>query len=273
MKYSKEFIAKIWEDKVTNNLTLSDLKVKYFNTVDYWLRKYQFYVPDKKIVNARHKIDNFNWDAKEITNEVEAYIIGLWMSDGYVVIGNYLAGIRLTDKGGEYALLSKINEYLLKNPKELKKNSKNALDYKLYSEVFVNNLISLGIVPNKTYSDLHIPNMDPSLVRHFIRGYFDGDGSVFKDGKWLKSNICSISESILLEIQNILTKNNIDSAINIEIREGKELKTPQGNVITTAKNMYRLYIRKQEALKKFKDFLYKDATIYLQRKYDKFNEG
>ncbi len=221
-KYNKEFIKTIWKDKVENNLNLSDLKKKYFKTVDYWLKKYKFYTPNKKIVEARHKINNFNWDGKEINNEIEAYIVGLLMSDGYVVPGNGMIGIRLTDKGGEFDILSKINNYLLKIPKKLKKNNKNVISYKIYSEVFMQNIISLGITPNKTYSQMHIPKMKTYLIRHFIRGYFDGDGTIFKDRKWLKSNICSISKSILLEIQKFLLKNNIESTIDTEIRQGKK---------------------------------------------------
>ena len=34
--------------------------------------------------------------------------------------------------------------------------------------------------------------------------------------------------------------------------------------------MYRLYVRKQESLKKFKEFLYKDSTVCLIRKFKKF---
>ena len=46
----------------------------------------------------------------------------------------------------------------------------------------INTLISYGCTPKKSltlkFPDISIfKNMD--LIRHFIRGYFDGDGSVF----------------------------------------------------------------------------------------------
>ena len=37
-------------------------------------------------------------------------------------------------------------------------------------------LVNLGIGYRKSYEDLKLPNIDKSLIRHFIRGYFDGDG-------------------------------------------------------------------------------------------------
>lgn len=112
--------------------------------------------------------------------------------------------------------------------------------------------------------------MDKNLLRHFIRGYFDGDGTVFYDRQYLKSNICSISNTILEEIKNILTENEIESSINVEIREGKSLKLPQGTESTSCKNMYRLYVRKKESLEKFKKFMYKDSNVCLIRKFKKF---
>ena len=52
----------------------------------------------------------------------------------------------------------------------------------LYSKKLVTDLINVGCYPNKSLT-LKFPNTnyfnDPSLIRHFIRGYFDGDGSAF----------------------------------------------------------------------------------------------
>lgn len=36
--------------------------------------------------------------------------------------------------------------------------------------------------------------------------------------------------------------------------------------------MYRLYVSKQAEIIKFKDFMYRNSTIYLKRKFDKFPE-
>ena len=54
-----------------------------------------------------------------------------------------------------------------------------------------NDLVNLGIGYRKTYKELHIPKIKQELVRHFIRGYFDGDGTITgsyvkPDFKWKK---------------------------------------------------------------------------------------
>lgn len=42
------------------------------------------------------------------------------------------------------------------------------------SSELCNSLVDLGIGYNKSYTDLHIPPIPKDLVKHFIRGYFDG---------------------------------------------------------------------------------------------------
>lgn len=268
-KFSKEFIEKIFVERQRDKLTYKDIYNKYGIHIEYWFKKYGFLIPNKKAIEIRNKLSELNWDGKFIENEWQAYYVGLMMSDGTISEGNRCAKLKLAIKDGEENLLNYLQTKLEKNPSGLK-TEKNNLKLIIYSTEFVDNLEKLGIYYNKTYKDLHIPIMKENLLRHFIRGYFDGDGTVFYDRQYLKSNICSISKTILEEIQTILSKYNIESAINVEIREGKNLKLPQGTETTSCKNMYRLYVRKQESLKRFKEFLYKDSTVCLIRKFKKF---
>lgn len=267
-KYSKEFIEKIYNDKIENKLTYRDIYNKYQINIEYWFKKYGFIKIKESNLDKRNKISELNWDGKEIKTEWQAYYIGLMMSDGYIIPANGMSSIKLVNKDGEFELLNYLQKCLIKHPKELMKE-KNNYFFRIYSLKFMENIQKLGVLHNKTYCDLHIPNMPKELIRHFIRGYFDGDGTVFFDRKYLKSNICSISTSILEEIQKVLLENKIESAINIEIREGKTYKVPQGES-SNCKNMYRLFVRKQASLEKFKHFLYDNATVCLIRKYKKF---
>ena len=41
----------------------------------------------------------------------------------------------------------------------------------------VNDLINLGVTPNKTFT-LQYPTINETLEKHFLRGYFDGDGCI-----------------------------------------------------------------------------------------------
>lgn len=119
--------------------------------------------------------------------------------------------------------------------------------------------------------------MDEQFLRHFIRGYFDGDGTIFVCNvkgvpKYLKGNICSPTENILKEIQDKLLKYGIESTINIEKRQGKRKRTPFGECVCKT-DMYRLFFRKKDSIRKLYYFLYKDSTIYLERKKEVFDNN
>jgi hypothetical protein len=45
------------------------------------------------------------------------------------------------------------------------------------SKKMVNDLANLGVTPNKTFT-LQYPTINETLEKHFLRGYFDGDGCI-----------------------------------------------------------------------------------------------
>ena len=57
-------------------------------------------------------------------------------------------------------------------------------------------LINVGVVPQKTFL-IKFPNfLNQNLISHFIRGYFDGDGSVSKYAKNIKVNFTGCTNFI-----------------------------------------------------------------------------
>lgn len=63
-----------------------------------------------------------------------------------------------------------------------------------------------GIVNRKTYKEIHIPNIPKEFKIDFIRGFFDGDGSIFEiaSEKKIGSSFTSASKIILEEIADFL---------------------------------------------------------------------
>lgn len=270
-KRTFEEINEIYQKHVNEHKTLSELSREYGFNVSYYFKKYNLETFNwwKKDLNKRREL----YHAYEIKNDLEvidseekAYILGLWMSDGWVTDNEICIKIHKDDR----QLIEKIRDFFA--PEVPIKEVKNTVSFRLSSIKLVEQFNSYGCIKNKTYSEMHVPNISKELIRHFIRGYFDGDGTIFMDRKYYKSNICSICEGFLKELQKILTENYIESRINIEVREGKPLKDPDGKITTTQKNMYRLYVSKQAEILKFKDFMYRNSTIYLKRKFDKFPE-
>lgn len=92
--------------------------------------------------------------------------------------------------------------------------------------------------------------------RHFIRGYFDGDGSLNnykrEGSNYLEWELSFISsEKFLKQILNEI---------------GKERK------LYSCGNNYRFSFKSKKDINEIIDYLYKDATICLDRKYEKVLE-
>ena len=54
-------------------------------------------------------------------------------------------------------------------------DKRNCCSLKVHSCKMFNDLGKLGVIPNKTKHEI-IPNINQDMMRHFIRGFFDGDG-------------------------------------------------------------------------------------------------
>jgi len=118
-----------------------------------------------------------------ITNEIEAYTLGLFYSDGSVGIRKYRNGtqysacIHLHPQDAE--VLYNINSYISEDTTVSCTN--NVCFVRFYNRNLTQNLINLGCKQNKTYDGLTLATIDQALNRHLIRGLFDGDGSLVID--------------------------------------------------------------------------------------------
>lgn len=271
-----EFVQ-VLKKEYQEGASINDLDRKYHKDIDYYFRKYS--IPKrtkdeykKWVLDNRPRGFKLNWMCDSIKNETEAYIIGFFMSDGYSTGSQF--GLRLKEE--DYYMLEKIKNYFSEKI-TIGTHKTGAKNFVISSYKVLENLEKLGISKDKTHKELSIPPMNKDLIRHFIRGYFDGDGSVFvcnknKTNSYLKCNICSPTINILKEINSILKENGIDAKIDVERRIGKKAKVPSGEVICSM-DMFRLFIRKKSEIKKFYNFLYDESTIYLDRKKEIFDNN
>lgn len=197
---------------------------------------------------------------KSINTEEQAYWLGFIMADGAVITGtSYIVELTLCEKDGEH-LIKFLNFISPKNEvkdKKIKLNGKTYLAKKvaICSKEIVYDLIALGCPPRKSL-DIEFPEITKDLVHHFMRGYFDGDGSVFirKDGQFSFSLVG--------------TRNFLEKYMDILIDRAGLNKVKIDNENCGQAFIFR-YSGNGNA-KKIMDFLYKDATIFLDRKYEIF---
>lgn len=125
-------------------------------------------------------------------------------------------------------------------------------------------LIGLGMKPKKSM-DIEFPNVPKEYIRDFIRGVFDGDGSVFFEKRSaeypLRANFVSGSKAFIETLENKLNM--------LGMPKRNIYQQPTKNGISY---MFRYAHRDSETLF---DLLYKNAknNLFLRRKYDKFLEG
>lgn len=196
------------------------------------------------------RINNFNDDYFEtIDTEDKAYFLGLLFADGNVYMARHRVQITLANE--DAYILNKFSEcigYSGKLYSDRGKYSKLILP----SKKMCNDLISLGCTANKSLT-LQFPTGVPiELLHHFIRGAFDGDGHVSKRGNSFNVNFTS-SEDFMTGFIKLL------KTINVNNTGSKK------RYVNHDKSACQVYI-KAESAKEFFNYIYKDSTVFLNRK-------
>ena len=223
------------------------------------------------ISNRRIRHDIFS----KIETELQAYLLGFYAADGNINEKRKTFRIHLQKQDSELVYLYKdiispdartftVEEHKTTGRNGQEVNAHESFGVDITSAKLCADLVNLGIGYNKSYSDLHIPEIPESLVRHFIRGYFDGDGCITI---WLskekgksdrvrgKFDICAKSASILNEFIKFFATHDIKINLNYLKRD----------------DMYRISTSSKKELEKIYNMLYKDSNFYLSRKFNKFD--
>lgn len=217
---------------------------------------------------------NYNRELKAIDTEVKAYFLGFMFADGCIsnikrknsAYVKPQVQISLTDE-----------EIIIRFLKEFPFFNLQIFDFGKYKSTWskqyalrkadknlFNDLKSHGIIERKSENLdclLKLPQLEKSLIPAFIRGYFDGDGSVFylKDRKnVLRAEICCGSSYILLEIKKLLESSGINCPV---FRTKHNNKSP----------LYVLEWFTTTQTLQLGEYLYKNSTIHLDRKKEKFD--
>lgn len=218
----------------------------------------------------RYVLDENYFDC--IDTEAKAYILGFIYADGFV--GN--------DRFNNIVISINDREILEFISKEFKfsgeirttkkggfKNSKSGYSINFSSKIMASRLREIGLYPNKSLTLEKMPCIDEKLIRHFIRGYFDGDGSIVlshntsyykaKGGtiKYIYPTYCFMILGTENFLNDILEKTKFKHAKIYDTRSEK-MKCLKINAKKEYENVF--------------NYLYNNSTIKLERKYNKWNE-
>lgn len=195
----------------------------------------------------------------EIDTPNKAYIFGLLYADGCNNRKTNHVNLELQEKDKD--MLDKINIEIGSNkPLHLNELSKKSDKWQNTYRLTISNkhisetLEEKGLVPKKSLI-LEFPEWMPDeLLPHFLRGYIDGDGHIqcFRN----RSVSFASTEQFCLEVQKRLEKLGIKSYIH--------------NTANKETSTRILYVFTISNIVNFLNYIYKDAELYIQRKYDAY---
>ena len=248
-----------------NNMSLREIE-KTFNTTRQTVSRFleERGIKTQKGNHYRKYFHNENF-FETIDSEEKAYWLGFMYADGWILDNSQRYG---QDHFG-ISLIKSDEEHLKKFAKAIEATNPITYDNSkrqhplakivLTSQKTVDDLIRHGCFKKKTFI-LQPPTTVPDeLIYHFIRGFFDGDGSLVKCGgkffekyhRYEYSIAFSCMQSIAYWLQELF---GYGSVIQDKRTEHSFTYTIGG------KNcVYDFYSK-----------VYKNATIYLDRKYEKF---
>lgn len=207
---------------------------------------------------------------QEINCESSAYFLGFLYADGSVQSGSDGHTTSLKLEKTDLPIVERFRDIMSPSSPIVIYTSEDGTyaRFRMHQKIICEQLISLGCVPNKSLI-LKFPTPQqvlPHLLRHFLRGYSDGDGSIFattnKKRPWYQAYMWKIvSTHEFCQATSTLLQQELG------IKGSISLSKPKTNQITTT-----LSIGGNQNALKVLEWLYQDATIYLPRKYDKYQE-
>ena len=206
----------------------------------------------------------------EIDTEEKAYWLGFLTADGWISkskkTGSGIVGIEL--QYGDINHLKKFNKSISGNYQVTDRWKSCGISTKdpnkkyhmcvirVFSLTMYNSLVKLGFTNNKSY-DFCMPAIQNDLLRHYIRGYFDGDGCLCFTNKSFHISFTTASKKLNNNILNIL--------------KSEKFKVTEYNYINNFNTMmYKIDINHIQDKINFLDWIYHNCNIYLDRKYKKY---
>ena len=201
----------------------------------------------KRVSKSKYTINSHFFDkwSKEM-----AYVLGWFFSDGCVHNKCLCCSIHLHKKDTE--ILEKIKDLMQSNYPLYFQNQ--SVNFRFHDYILHSTLINLGCIPRKSLI-VDFPNVPIKYLSHFVRGYFDGDGSIyFNKPNTLKVRIVG-SKLFIEKLQYFL-----ENLLNIRF-----------NKTHTNRDFYSFECYGDNARNLCKWIYNHSGELYLKRKRDRFD--
>lgn len=177
--WTDEQVAYIINKYLNENYTLKQLGKEFncsYPTIRNLLNKHKIKSRGNKQGYPR---DEFYFN--KIDTEEKAYWLGFLYADGCVHSNNYEISVNITDREHVEKFKTAIkafNHNITEIQDKRFQNAKTLYQFSIRDKQLHQDLIKWGCIPQKSLLINKIPNIPRDYVSHFLRGYFDGDGSL-----------------------------------------------------------------------------------------------
>lgn len=218
---------------------------------------------------------------KEIDTEEKAYILGFFCADGAISnkktfsvrIGlkdiNLLLAIRKALKSNHAISIIAVSHGFLKKDG----TTSLACNLSITCPQIVSDIKNHNIPVDKTHELIFPSDIPPNLIKHFIRGYFDGDGSVFlkMNRRFLKTK--DHPNGYLWEKQSIgVSMVGTTSFLESIAQYLRPITGQHGNIYEDKKKHCSSFLFSRDCCLNIYHYFYNDATIWLNRKRKIFED-
>lgn len=189
-------------------------------------------------------------------DKINSYIFGLIMSDGSLIFDKHSSRERIVFSSNDYDMLDKIRKYCY-IARDIYKNKDKGYVLIYINQDAINFLKNYGLEYNKSKTNI-LPILPKDLMCHFIRGYFDGDGSILtnknKYGTYQQVKFTTGSETFSKELNQYFRDLGYSS-----------------NIYNTDRNNFYVIISKTKQIADYYNYIYHDCDDwYFERKRVKF---
>ncbi|MEK6833720.1 MAG: LAGLIDADG family homing endonuclease [Nanoarchaeota archaeon] len=254
-RLSKEQIQEVVE-KYQNGKSSPQLAKEYEITASSicgLLKRRNVKIREQTYNKRKYEIDeNF---FEKIDTEEKGYWLGFLWADGYLnkVSLNLTLSIKDKEHLKKFLISLKTNRPL----QEYNYSYADIVRVNVPNKKIIQDLRNLDFLNRKGF-----PKISINLTNHFLRGVFDGDGCI----RLTKNNDAYFSLMAEKEFLEFIQK-NIFSKININ--QNTKLKKRHKD---SKSNVLAIELGGRDNIKKLYDYLYKNSTIFLERKKKIFEE-
>jgi hypothetical protein len=232
-----------------------------------------------------NRIEHSYFDS--IDTEYKAYILGFIYADGCIVDNDSCRqkSLRIFVQWEDGYILEQllkditVNRTLRKRhpPAAIKAGEKPQAGVSINSDQICTQLIQYGCNIKKSLVGMTLPVIPSSLYHHFVRGFFDGDGCITVGeikNRYSRISCRNLSKPFRRKLRKRVFLTSTDQQFLIDILNNTKLQFKQKLTWTTRKRVQITWvygIENLEDVETFREYIYRDATVFLKRKFDKFN--